>query len=89
VQGLLDGCGFGGIQNLGVVPECRGLGLGRALLLKALDGFASAGAPRAFLEVTASNGPAVRLYRSMGFRASRTLYRAVELPEPGAVGVGI
>ena len=55
---------FGGVQNLGVVPEYRGLGIGRALLLKALDGFALMGARRAFLEVTASNESAVRMYRS-------------------------
>src|ERR1700712_4156235 len=35
IQGLLDDNGFGGIQNLGVVPECRGIGLGRALLMQA------------------------------------------------------
>ncbi len=80
VQGLLDSNRYGGIQNLGVTPECRGLGLGRALLLKALSGFASVGVPRAFLEVTATNTPAVLLYRSVGFRAYKTLYRAVELP---------
>lgn len=89
IQGLLDDNGFGGIQNLGVVPECRGLGLGRALLLQALAGFASVGVPRAFLEVTASNDPAVRMYRSVGFRAYKTLYRAVELPQPDTVGVGL
>jgi ribosomal protein S18 acetylase RimI-like enzyme len=89
VQGLIDANGYGGIQNLGVVPECRGLGLGRALLLKALAGFASVGVPRAFLEVTATNEPAVRLYRSMGFRAYKTLYRAVEVPQADAIAVGL
>ncbi len=89
IQGLLDDNGFGGIQNLGVVPECRGLGLGRALLMQALTGFASVGVPRAFLEVTASNDPAVRMYRSVGFRAYKTLYRAVELPHPDTVGAGL
>jgi ribosomal protein S18 acetylase RimI-like enzyme len=89
VQGLLDSSRYGGIQNLGVVPECRGLGLGRALLLKALAGFASVGVPRAFLEVTATNAAAVRLYRSVGFRAYKTLYRAVELPLADAVAVGL
>lgn len=89
VQGLRDEQGHGGIQNLGVVPECRGLGLGRALLLKALHGFAAAGVPRAFLEVTATNEPAVRLYRALGFRAVKALYRAVELPDPAAVAVGL
>lgn len=89
IQGLLDDNGHGGIQNLGVVPECRGLGLGRALLMQALAGFASVGVPRGFLEVTADNGPAVRLYRTAGFRAHKTLYRAVQLPHPDTVAVGL
>ncbi|MBA4067352.1 MAG: GNAT family N-acetyltransferase [Isosphaera sp.] len=85
VQGVLDASGFGGVQNLGVVADHRGLGLGRALLLKALDGFAAAGARRAFLEVTATNAPAVRMYRRLGFRAYKTIYRGVEVPpEPAA-----
>ncbi len=89
IQGLLDDNGYGGIQNLGVVPECRGLGLGRALLMQALAGFASVGVPRAFLEVTATNDPAVRLYRAAGFRAYKTLYRAVQVPQADTVGVGL
>lgn len=91
VQGLLDEQRYGGVQNLGVATEYRGLGLGRALLLKALDGFAAAGSRRAFLEVTASNNPAVRMYRKLGFRAYKTLYRGVELQPrvPDHVGVGI
>jgi ribosomal protein S18 acetylase RimI-like enzyme len=85
VQGIIDANGFGGVQNLGVVGDHRGLGLGRALLLKALEGFAAAGARRAFLEVTATNAPAVRMYRRLGFRAYKTIYRGVEVPpEPAA-----
>src|SRR5262249_12589276 len=72
VQGLFDGRRVGGIQNLGVVPECRGFGIGRTLLLRALDGFAAAGASRAFLEVTAKNDLAVRMYRRLGFRSVKT-----------------
>lgn len=85
IQGLIDSNGFGGIQNLGVIPECRGLGIGKALLVKALAGFARRGVPRAFLEVTASNEPAVRMYRAMGFRAYKTFYRSVELPTESVV----
>jgi ribosomal protein S18 acetylase RimI-like enzyme len=94
VQGLFDPNRVGGIQNLGVVPECRGLGIGRALLLKALEGFVAAGASRAFLEVTAKNDLAVRMYRRLGFRSCQTIYRGVELgttreARPAeAVGVG-
>ncbi|HEY1190938.1 MAG TPA: GNAT family N-acetyltransferase [Gemmata sp.] len=89
VQGLFDENRHGGIQNIGVVPECRGLGLGRALLLRALEGFHSVGVRRAFLEVTATNAPAVHTYRAAGFRSVKTLYRAVELPHPDAVGAGL
>jgi ribosomal protein S18 acetylase RimI-like enzyme len=78
VQGLRDRSGQGGIQNLGVAPPFRGRGLGQALLLQALQGFRRAGLGRAFLEVTAQNDGAVRLYRRMGFRCRKTVYKAVE-----------
>ncbi|HEV3386799.1 MAG TPA: GNAT family N-acetyltransferase [Gemmata sp.] len=81
VQGLIDNEKYGGIQNLGVLPEYRGLGLGLALLLKALEGFAVSGARRAFLEVTAKNELAVRLYRRLGFRNYKTIYREVEVED--------
>jgi ribosomal protein S18 acetylase RimI-like enzyme len=89
VQGLCDRSRLGAIQNLGVVPGYRGMGLGEALLLKALRGFQLAGATRVYLEVTAQNVPAVRLYRKHGFRSTRTLYKPVVAPEPAAVGLGL
>jgi ribosomal protein S18 acetylase RimI-like enzyme len=80
VQGILDsGSGYGAIQNLGIAPAHRGLGLGTALLCVALDGFRHLRVPRVYLEVTAQNEAAVRLYQRVGFRRSRTAYRAVEL----------
>jgi ribosomal protein S18 acetylase RimI-like enzyme len=79
VQGLRDRGGFGAIQNLGVVPSQRGRGLGAALLLRALHGFAVAGLHRAYLEVTADNDSAIRLYRRVGFRCHKTVYKAVEM----------
>jgi GNAT superfamily N-acetyltransferase len=82
VQGVRERSGLGFIQNLGVAPAYRGLGLGSALMLQALHGFARAGLARAFLEVTAQNEAAVRLYRRLGFRCRKTLYKAVD-----AVGV--
>jgi GNAT superfamily N-acetyltransferase len=80
VQGVRDRSGLGAIQNLGVAPGHRGRGLGEAVLLKALHGFRSHGLPQALLEVTARNDPAVRLYRRVGFRCRKTLYKAVEVP---------
>ncbi|WP_165234610.1 GNAT family N-acetyltransferase [Aquisphaera insulae] len=78
VQGVLDHGPIGAIQNLGVVPEHRGKGLGRALARGALAGFQGAGLRRAYLEVTAENRSALMLYRSLGFRKARTLYKAVD-----------
>ena len=65
---------------MSVVPmkvELRGLGA--ALLLKALHGFRNAGLGRAFLEVTAQNDGAVRLYHRLGFRRRKTVYKTVEI----------
>jgi ribosomal protein S18 acetylase RimI-like enzyme len=84
VQGVIDEQGHGGIQNLGVMAAYRGKGLGKSLLLKALAGFVAVGVRRAFLEVTARNEPAVRMYRDLGFRNYKTVYRAVSLPDPTA-----
>jgi ribosomal protein S18 acetylase RimI-like enzyme len=78
VQGVRERTGLGAIQNLGVAPLYRGRGLGSALLLKALQGFRRAGLGRAFLEVTAQNEAAVRLYRRLGFRCRKTVYKAVD-----------
>src|SRR5271157_1201832 len=78
VQGVMDHGPIGAIQNLGVIPSYRGIGLGRALVHRALAGFQEAGLRRAYLEVTAENNAAVQLYRSLGFRRAKTLYKAVD-----------
>ena len=76
IQGLAASGTLGAIQNVGVTPDARGLGLGKALVVKALYGFRAAGMRRVFLEVTAENTPAFELYRSLGFRILRTMYKA-------------
>jgi len=78
VQGIRDVSALGAIQNLGVIPAHRGRGLGAALLLKALEGFRASGIGHAYLEVTAQNDGAVRLYRRLGFRCRKTIYKAVD-----------
>ena len=86
VQGVRDLSGLGAVQNLGVVQEHRGRGLGTALLLRTLHGFRAAGLKKAFLEVTAENEGAVQLYRRLGFIRRKTLYKLVELlPVEGAI----
>ncbi len=78
ISAVLDPANHGAIQNIGVTPAHRGCGIGTALLLKALAGFQLSGLRRAYLEVTAQNVDAVRLYQRIGFRRTRTSYKAVE-----------
>lgn len=78
IQGLASVFESGAIQNVGIVPEHRGRGLGRALVQAALCGFRDSGLTHISLEVTAANAPAVKLYQSLGFQITKTLYRSVE-----------
>lgn len=79
IQGICSDHGMGAVQNLGVIPGHRGRGLGTALLMCSMRGFRAVGLRRAYLEVTADNDGAVRLYRRLGFRKTKTLYKAVEV----------
>jgi ribosomal-protein-alanine N-acetyltransferase len=56
------------VHNLCVHPKKRRRGLGRWLLVCALDFGARRGARRAFLEVRSGNAQARRLYSALGFR---------------------
>jgi ribosomal protein S18 acetylase RimI-like enzyme len=79
IQGVRDTRGFGAIQNLGITPGHRGLGLGTTLLFRSLRGFQEAGLDQAYLEVTAQNVGAVRLYERLGFETVRTVYKAADV----------
>ncbi len=59
------------IQNIAVLPEFRGRGIARATLIRCLRGCRSTGYELVELEVTATNTPAVELYRSVGFTLRR------------------
>jgi GNAT superfamily N-acetyltransferase len=80
IQSLRERGGIGSIQNVGVAPRWRGRGLGAALVMQALHGFWRAGYGKAHLEVTAQNDAALRLYRRLGFRRTKTVYKAVADP---------
>jgi Acetyltransferases len=62
---------------VGVAPEWRGTGLGRALVLAGLAHLRRVGLAQAMLYVDASNTAAIRLYESLGFTRwdTDTLYR--------------
>lgn len=63
--------GIGEVQWIAVAAGCRGRGLGRRLLAQGLRLLGDAGARTVFLAVDADSAtrePALRLYRSAGFR---------------------
>ncbi len=73
------------IQNLAVHPEHRRRGLGRFLLLQALEEGRSSGATSALLEVRRSNAPAQNLYRTLGFEETGTRRDYYSLPREDAL----
>lgn len=90
IQGVAERGGVGMIQNVGIAPGHRGLGLGRCLVERALAGFRMHGLNRASLEVTVDNARAMRLYQRLGFRRTRTVYKVVDpaASEPALEAVG-
>jgi ribosomal protein S18 acetylase RimI-like enzyme len=79
IQGIRLRPDLGDIQNVGIVPEHRGRGLGTALLCQALRGFREADMARVGLEVTAKNSDAQRLYHRLGFKKIKTVYKSREV----------
>jgi ribosomal protein S18 acetylase RimI-like enzyme len=79
IQGIRATYKHGAVQNIGITPAHRGRGVGTALICAALTGFQQVGLTRVYLEVTAQNDRAVRLYKRLGFRRTKTLFKAVEL----------
>lgn len=56
------------LSLLAVDPTAQGSGLGRALLVAAVDAARAAGHEHCMLHALEDNAPALRLYRSAGFR---------------------
>ncbi|MFB6354851.1 MAG: N-acetyltransferase family protein [Halobacteriales archaeon] len=64
----------GVVENLYVVPECRGQGIGGELVTAAEDALTAAGADRVALEVMAANDAARRFYERQGYGPHRVTY---------------
>ena len=79
IQGLRHRASIGAVQNLGIVPSHRGCGLGTSLLFRALSGFRESGVARVYLEVTAENEGAIRLYHRLGFVTVKTVFKGAEV----------
>ncbi len=65
--GMLSVAGEAQVLNLATLPEHRGRGYGRRLLLRMFDEARARGCDTVTLEVRESNAPARGLYGSVGF----------------------
>jgi GNAT superfamily N-acetyltransferase len=55
------------VAKMTVAETLRGSGLGKLLMQRCIEAGAEAGAPRLYLETNSTLGPALGLYRTMGF----------------------
>jgi ribosomal protein S18 acetylase RimI-like enzyme len=74
------------LEDLYVAPAARRLGLGRALVQRALDRARERGCHRVELDTNEDNHDAIGLYRSLGFSdtakgASRSLFFGARVPQ--------
>jgi len=79
VQGIRSQTDVGTIQNIGISHAHRGQGLGTLLVYHCLKGFQDAGVRFVTLEVTSHNTNAFRLYKRLGFRVLKTVFKSVEV----------
>src|SRR5271155_4596030 len=73
------------ILNLAVALELRRSGIAAALLASALENFVLAGVRRVYLEVRASNAPAIALYEKHAFGITGTRPSYYQYPTESAV----
>ncbi|HSQ79278.1 MAG TPA: ribosomal protein S18-alanine N-acetyltransferase [Candidatus Bathyarchaeia archaeon] len=72
------------VNNIAVHPDCRGLGLGEAMMRYAIAVSRDGGATRITLEVRQSNAPALTLYRKLGFEILGTRKNYYTKPDEDA-----
>ncbi|MFZ7134100.1 MAG: GNAT family N-acetyltransferase [Eubacteriales bacterium] len=78
--------GIGGIYGLGVLPENRGKGFGRAILLQSIEKLKDLNAKEIMLQVAAENEKALSLYKVCGFHETSVMDYFVigsEMRQPG------
>jgi ribosomal-protein-alanine N-acetyltransferase len=72
------------INNVAVHPDCRGLGLGEAMMRHVVARVRGAGASFVTLEVRQSNTPALTLYKKLGFEVMGTRKNYYTKPDEDA-----
>ncbi len=68
----------GHVVSVAVLPEHRGKGLGKALMLEGINGVMNRKSDEIYLEVRKSNESAIKMYQKLGFQIKsklRTYYR--------------
>jgi ribosomal-protein-alanine N-acetyltransferase len=76
----LSNLGFSGILKKGhvvsvaVLPDYRRKGMGKALMLRAMEGMKQYSAKQCYLEVRITNQEAITLYKQMGLEITRTIH---------------
>lgn len=78
IQTIRSSEDVGTIQNIGVLPSHRGIGLGTSLIQQAMAGLAQHSITRGSLEVTSDNSRAVQLYKRLGFHRYKTVYKTIK-----------
>ena len=63
----------GHVVSVAVIPEHRRMGVGGALVTKAMEGMRKYGAKQCYLEVRVTNEEAIGLYKKLGFEVTRTI----------------
>ncbi|HJU85453.1 MAG TPA: ribosomal protein S18-alanine N-acetyltransferase [Nitrososphaeraceae archaeon] len=64
----------GHVVSVAVLQEHRGKGIGRSLLVEAINGLAGRKCDEIYLEVRASNSLAIKMYQSIGFLIKSRLH---------------
>lgn len=77
------------VNNIAVHPECRGRGLGEAMMRFAIAKVRASGAEFMTLEVRQSNTSAVALYKKLGFEALGTRRNYYTRPDEDACVMGL
>lgn len=65
--------GIGGIYGFGVIPEYRGMGYGREILIGSIAKLEERKAQEIMLQVATKNSNALNLYKSCGFEVTSTM----------------